>query len=383
MRLLIAPDKFKDSLSAKEVCEAINAGVKNIDSSIITDLHPLADGGEGSLDIIEKHLECNRVSVKVQDSLGRDITADYLLSGKKAYLELAQANSLGSLKKSERNPLFTSSFGTGQLILDAIDKGAKEINLFLGGSSTNDAAIGLMNALGVRFIDAGGHSLKPIGKNLALISKIDMTSLRFNPDNFTFNVFSDVENPLHGKDGAAYAFAGQKGASREEIAYLNNGLINFSSVVNDSFGIGISKVKGGGAAGGIAAGMYGLLNATIKSGIDEIIRITGLEQKIKDSDIIITGEGRLDISSFSGKVVGKVIELAAKNNKKVLVLVGENLLDESYDFGTNVINVDSIINYAPAKEIAISNAAGFLEEMLVKNITRIIHHFNLYIGIYS
>ncbi len=371
MRVLIAPDKFKDSLSAEEVCDAINTGIKKLDPSIKTDLYPLADGGEGSLRVIEKHLVYNRISGETKDSIGRNVTADYLLRGDIAYLELAQVNGLESLNESERNPLFTSSFGTGKLILDAIKRGAKTINLFLGGSSTNDAAIGLMNALGVKFIDAKGHSLEPIGKNLTLVSKIDMSDLRFNPDLISFNVFSDVENPLYGKNGAAYAFAGQKGASREEIVSLNNGLFNFSKIVNDSFGIDISKVKGGGAAGGIAAGMFGLFNATIKSGIDEIIRITGLDQKMKDFDIIITGEGRLDFSSFSGKVVGKVIELAEMNNKKVLVLVGENLLDKSYVLSSNVINVDSIMSYSTTKKEAISNASDYLEEMVSKNISKI------------
>ena len=371
MRVLIAPDKFKDSLSAEEVCNAINTGIKKFDLSITTNLHPLADGGEGSLSVIEKHLVCNRVSGKVRDSIGRDVTAEYLLSGDLAYFELAQANGLESLKESERNPLFTNSFGTGQSILDAIDRGAKEINLFLGGSSTNDASIGLINALGVRFFDSEGKFLKPIGKNLHLISRIDMTDLRFNPDIISFNVFSDVENPLYGKNGAAYMFAGQKGASLEEIISLNIGLINFSNVVNDSFGIDISKVKGGGAAGGIAAGMYGLLNATIKSGIDEIIRITGLEQKMEDFDIIITGEGRLDISSFLGKVVGKVIGLAEVYKKKVLILVGENSLDKSYELSGNVINVDSILQYSTTKEDAIRNAADYLKEMIAQNISKV------------
>ncbi len=371
MRVLIAPDKFKDSLSAEEVCSAINIGIKKFDSSVVIGLNPLADGGEGSLDVIENHLVCKRISSIAQDSIGRVITADYLLSGDKAYLELAQANGLQSLKKSERNPLFTSSFGTGKLILDAINKGAKEINLFLGGSSTNDAAIGLMSALGVKFISADGELLKPIGDNLALISSLDMSNLRFNTDTISFYVFSDVDNLLYGKNGAAFTFAGQKGASREEIIRLNSGLINFSNVVKDCCGIDISKIKGGGAAGGIAAGMYGLLNATIRSGINEIIRITGLDQKMKNFDLIITGEGRLDISSFSGKVVGKVIELAKVYNKKVLVFVGENALNNSFALSGNIINVDSILQHSNTKEDAISNASDYLKEMVVQNISKI------------
>ncbi len=368
MNVLIVPDKFKGSLSALEVCDAIKDGASEFDDSINIEIQPLADGGEGTIDIISTYVNCEKREIKVRNPIGEMINAEYLFCGKSAYIELAKASGLILLDKKDRNPLYTDTFGTGQLILDAIDLGAKEINVFVGGSASNDAAMGIAVALGIRFLDSKGQNLAPIGINLNRISKIYRSGLKFTPQTVEFNIFSDVSNVMYGENGAAHSFAGQKGASNEDILFLDEGLSHFANVLKSIYNVDVSNVEGGGAAGAVVAGMKAMFNAKIRSGIDEIVEITQLENKIKNADLVVTGEGGLDKYSFKGKVVGKVLELVKKYDKKAMVFAGQNLLNKSFDFSENNIAIDSVLSYTTDIEDAIQNASYYLKIMMIHGL---------------
>ena len=254
MKVLISPDKFKGSLSAQEVCEAIDRGVKKFDQRIETIFHPLADGGEGTLENLQSSLELESVVVEVNDPLFRPVKAEYKIGGGNAYIEMAAASGLPLLTVQERNCLYTTTYGTGELMLHAINKGVNNIYLFVGGSATNDGGIGMANALGYQFYDAENNELSPIGKELINISRIDHSKMKMDINKINLTAVCDVKNPLFGPEGAAYIYGPQKGGNEEEIKMLDKGLRNLSEVVYSTLGKDIANLEGGGAAGGISAG---------------------------------------------------------------------------------------------------------------------------------
>ncbi len=363
MKFLLSPDKFKGSLSAMEVCEAIGKGLSGSGRNVEFIMHPLADGGEGSLEILENYLTTERVSIEVSNSIGEKTKAWYLLYDKNAYVELASASGLELLDADERNPMHTSTYGTGLMILDAINKGVENIFLFIGGSSTNDAGTGILKALGYKFLNKSGQELMPIGENLIKIRTIQSDFLKYNPGKVHFHVLCDVDNVLAGKTGAAYVYAKQKGASDAEIDILDQGLFRFSEVIKSDTGVDISAIKGGGAAGGVAAGMFGVLNAGIKSGIDFIIDITGFKQHLAWADFVVTGEGKLDKQSMQGKVVGKVALLSRKYNKPLILFVGKNDLSGIELQKLSAYYMDSVSVYSKNNYDAINNAKEYLTKM--------------------
>ena len=365
MTFLISPDKFKGSLSALNVCKAIEQGLYEFEPDLKVISHPLADGGEGSLAVLENYLQGEKITVEVSNPLGSKIDADYLLENKNAYIELASASGLVLLEKQKQNPLYTSTYGAGEIVLDAINKGAENIFLFVGGSSTNDAGMGILTALGFKFKDKNGRELYPSGQNLIKVKSIDDYSLKYNPDKVSFFVLCDVDNKLTGQEGAAYVYAGQKGASESEIRLLDKGLVNFAKIVRDKTGMDITVIEGGGAAGGVAAGMCGLAKAVIKSGIDFIIDITGFEQNLTKADYVITGEGKLDKQSLQGKVVGRVADLTAGYGKPLILFVGKNELSGHCLDKLNPLYIDTIISRSAGIDDAMKNGAKYLKEMAV------------------
>jgi len=212
MHILIAPDKFKGTLTAKEVGQAIARGITSVNADYEVTLMPMADGGEGSLDVLQANLRAQEIEVVVKDPLGRSITASYLLAGESAYIEVSRASGLGLLSRLEQNPLYTTSYGSGELVLDAISQGAKQVYIFLGGSATNDMGIGLAEALGYEFLDRDGDRVPPVGLSLAFIMDIKRV-LRYNPEEVKFWGITDVDNLLFGKQGATKVYAQQKGAA--------------------------------------------------------------------------------------------------------------------------------------------------------------------------
>lgn len=370
MKILIIPDKFKDSLTAAEVCNAIETGILNyLPFAQITKI-PLADGGEGSLDVLEMTIHFERIYLEVKNPLFNTIPAYYGLLNNVAYIEMTSASGLQLLKKEKRNPMLTTSFGTGEMIFDAIKKGAKKINLFVGGSATNDAGIGIASALGYVFRDEQNNVLEPIGENLIKVKNIDSrNTIPF--EKIEFNVFADVKNPFFGREGAAYSFAEQKGANQNEIELLDYGLENISGIMKTKYGIDVSQISGSGAAGGVGAGMVAFCNAKILSGINEIMDLLNVNSHIRQSDLVITGEGLLDNQTLKGKLVKGVVDKCKKFNKPLGILCGDiNLTDDElngfYPTRIKTIKVDGI-----SKEDSIKNAYELLvirTEELIKEL---------------
>jgi glycerate kinase len=369
MRVLIAPDKFKGSLSALEVCLAIENGIKKFDSSIETIKHPLADGGEGTLDILQNYFELKTVEVLVKNPLFRDVTATYIISDDVAYIEMSSVSGLQLLKEEEKNCYYTTTFGTGQLILDAVQKGFKNIVLFIGGSATNDAGIGMAIALGYQFYNAANESVEPIGKSLLSINRIENDKLLFNLKDINFTVVCDVKNPLYGPNGAAYVYGGQKGASLEEIETLDLGLQNFSKQLSKYLHKEVADIPGAGAAGGLGAGAVCFLNATIKSGIDFVIEQTGFDELLKNQvDLIITGEGSVDKQTIEGKVIKGISQRAIQNQIPFSIIAGivkdRKLIQENL----HPKSIASIVELGVTTEDAMENASLHISSIAYKMI---------------
>lgn len=366
MNILLAPDKFKGSLSAHEVCQALTTGIKQVNSQANIISRPLADGGDGSLDILDHYFDLETITLRVQDPLFRSINATYKLAHRTAYIEMSAASGLVLLKKEERNCMETSSIGTGELIRHAINQGVKQIYLFIGGSATNDGGIGIAHALGYEFKDQHGNTLNPIGKNLKLIKKIDTTKLAFQLDAIEFRVVCDVNNPFYGKNGAAYIYAPQKGATPQEVHHLDQGLQHLATLLKSNNYQDIANIPGAGAAGGVGGGSIAFLNAKLLSGIQTFLEITELEKQLQQADLVITGEGYLDAQTTQGKVISGVCDLAKRYKKPVIAVCGdaeksviEKLsLQEVYTIRARSKSLSESMELAKEKLIAIGEDIG-------------------------
>ena len=364
MKILVCPDKFKGSLDASQVCDAIRRGIRRYSSAIEVSTHPLADGGDGMLEILTENIDLELMRVEVRDPLFRPIQASYGLTrgGDTAFIEMSQASGLVLLSESERNCLDTTSLGTGELILDAIGRGVKRVVLGIGGSATTDAGMGVAAALGYRFLDASGEALEPIGKNLALICAIDDRDLVPALARVQIDVASDVQNVFYGREGAAWVFGPQKGADPAAVLQLDEGLRNFARLVEAGWSIDLQGLPGSGAAGGLGGGARALLDARIHSGIGMIIEATRLADKAAAVDLIITGEGMLDEQSLGGKVIDGVLALAQEHDKKVAVLCGACRLSRSELQRVGISYCDQIMQADRSLEDAMTNGFEYLEQ---------------------
>lgn len=337
MRILIAPDSFKESLEAIEVCRAIKSGFSQIFPNAEYTLLPMADGGEGTSAVLSYVLGGRWKEVRVHDPLMRPITAKYLLlENKTAVIEIAQACGLHLLTSKERNPLITSSYGVGELIADALDEGIKRIIIGLGGSATNDAGLGMLTALGMIFYDDEGNALAQGGHQLARLQRLDDSTFHTKILDTVFEVACDVTNPLCGISGASAIFGPQKGASIEQVQLLDKALSNFATVStqhNDqrqlSYQKGYKKsyqdyqdIPGAGAAGGLGFALMTFCGANLKSGFDTVAEAVNLSAQIANADLVITGEGKLDAQTLMGKVAGGISQLAKANGRPVIAICG-------------------------------------------------------------
>jgi glycerate kinase len=364
MNVLIAPDKFKGSLSAKEVCLAVEKGIKRYDATINSMKHPLADGGEGTLEILKNYFNLTTVIAQVKDPIFRTIFAKYMMSDTTAYIEMSNASGLQLLKKEHQNCSDTTTFGTGELILDAIDMGLKNIVLFIGGSATNDAGIGMASALGYEFYNSQNQLIKPIGKELINIDSIEKTKVKSKLKDINFKVVCDVKNPLYGENGAAYVYAKQKGASFNEIEQLDLGLQNFSVQVEKHLQKSVASIEGSGAAGGLGAGALSFLNAELISGIDFVMEQTKIENHFNNPvDLIITGEGSVDKQTLEGKVIKGIATLAEKTNTPFCIISGivkdKKLIQENL----KPLSIHAIMNLNIPQQESILNAAKHIENI--------------------
>jgi glycerate kinase len=321
MRVLIACDSFKDALPADQVCRAIARGLLKTHPGVLVTEMPLSDGGEGVLEIMRRKLSLRPVALEVSDPLGRPVMASYGISGDggTAVVEMAEASGLQLLTPEERNPLLTSTFGTGQLLAAARNHGAKRALLGIGGSATNDAGVGAAAALGWRFLDHKGNPVKPEGGNL-----LDIARLVPPPETpFTrMDVLCDVTNPLYGPTGAAWTYGRQKGGDDQSLAQLDSGLRHIAALVEKLTGRkGLAETPGAGAAGGMGFGALAFLNATLRRGIDMVLDLVGFEAAAARADLIITGEGHLDGQSAQGKLIQGVCARAGK--APVVALAGK------------------------------------------------------------
>ena len=350
--ILIATDKFKGTFNAKQIVQIIADAIKQTDCNSELKLLPLADGGEGTAEILAIKYKAKPVNVTVEDPLGRNIETNFFYSKKKkiAIIESAKASGLELLSEHERTPLDTSSFGTGQLIVSAIEKGAKKIIISLGGSAVNDAAAGAAYALGYRFYDTNNKNLKPKGENIGSIWRISKSNLKFDLDKIKFIVLTDVNNPLCGTEGATQVYARQKGADKEIIKVLETGMCSFS-VLLEVYRTGVSTIPGAGAAGGMGAGLAAFLNAKLKTGTDFIFKAVKFKKYLKKANLVITGEGESDRMSFKGKLPGAVVEKAAKYNIPTAIICGINSL-ENFKLPPNV-RIFPLFKNRPDKETAV------------------------------
>ena len=357
MKIVIASDSFKGSLSSIEVAESVEKGILDVLPSCNVVKVAVADGGEGTKEALCQTLGGKTVEIPVEDPIGRTINASYVIleDGVTAVLEMSSASGLTLLTPSERNPMRTSTYGTGQLIADALGRGCRRFLTGIGGSATNDGGMGMLKALGYRFLDDDGNELSGIGASLSKVCRIDDSRVLQAVHESEFIVACDVDSPLYGPDGAAYVFAPQKGADPEMVRALDDGLRHFAEVtamymnssengssanlddgeyllVNGNVIQDMSSMSGAGAAGGLGYAFVTFLGARLKRGVDMVLDAIGFDKMIEGADLVITGEGRIDAQTFTGKTPYGVLQRASRQNIPVIALAGSVALDASSGF---------------------------------------------------
>lgn len=385
MKIIIATDSHKGCMTSEYagnvIASAIKSELPDADISVI----PVSDGGEGTTQAIVSYLrEGEYKHVTVKDPLGREITAEYGIYGKTAIMEMAAASGLTLLKEDEKDPAKTSTFGTGQMILDAVKSGCSEIIIGIGGSATNDGGAGMAQALGVRFLDSNECEIDVCGGNLHEIRKIDISQM--NPDikskNVNIRVACDVKNPICGENGASHVFARQKGASEEMIHALDYELSCFAKAIESDLGIDVTELEGGGAAGGLGAGLYAFCGGKLQSGFSIIADILNLDEKIKSADLVITGEGRTDSQTAFGKLPVGIGQIAKKYNIPCVIISGavsqrggvSGDVSSLYDYGITAV-FSSVTDVETKLSDALANAEANLIKA-TKNVIRLYHKGN-------
>jgi len=329
VRILIAPNAFKNSLDATAAAEAIREGLQQSKLKCTCECFPVGDGGDGTATLLIQKCGGTIVPVEVHDPLGRKIRAAFGLidHGNTAIIEMADASGLRLLRREEFDPSRTNTFGTGELIKCALDKGISKIIIGIGGSATVDGGTGVLQALGVRFLSAGGKPLSNLPEDLADLESIDLSGLDRRILHCALTVLCDVENSLLGEKGAATVFGPQKGATGPVIKKLEAALTRLRDVVFRQTGMDLAAIKHGGAAGGVAAGLQGLLNATLVNGIDYFLNVTGFDDALQKADLVITGEGSVDEQTMRGKGPFGVALRAKGKNIPVIGLAGRVALE--------------------------------------------------------
>ncbi len=324
MKIVIAPDSFKESLSAMEVATCIEKGFKQVFPHADYVKVPMADGGEGTVQSLVDATGGRIVTCQVTGPLGQPVEGFYGLlgDGDTAVIEMAAASGLHLVPPANRNPLITTSFGTGELIQAALEQNVKRIIVGLGGSATNDAGLGMLQALGAQCTDAQGFALPAGGAALNSLAAIDLSTLDARLQHIELLVACDVDNPLCGTHGASAVFGPQKGATAEMVETLDNALKQFAHVVKSDLNKNILQLSGGGAAGGMGAALVGVLNAELQPGVDIVIEALKLDNLVQDADLVITGEGRIDSQTIHGKTPIGVARTAKRYDKKVIAIAG-------------------------------------------------------------
>ncbi len=323
MKLVFAPDSYKGSLSAEQICGLLTQAAREVWPECETVSLPVSDGGEGALEAVLRAVDGRYQSVRVSDPMGMQILASYgIYQENRAIIEMAAASGLPLVEPQRRDIRRASTYGTGQMILDALEHGCQNLTIAIGGSATNDGGLGCMAALGARFFDEAARELEPLPEFLGRIARIDLEQFHPLARMIKTTVICDVTNPLLGPEGAAFVFGPQKGASKEDQEFLEKGMARYANVLERTFGRDFAKIPGAGAAGGLGAGLMAFLDARLQSGIETILDILEFDRVLEGADLVVTGEGRTDSQSVRGKVLSGV-GMAAKNRQiPCIALVG-------------------------------------------------------------
>lgn len=340
MKFLFASDSFKGTLSSEKIIELLTESANKVFPGCETAGTLIADGGEGTVDAVIAMTKGSLIEVPVHGPLMEETTAVYgKINEESAIIEMAAASGLPMVPAELRNPLNTTTYGTGELIKDALDKGFRNISIALGGSATNDGGMGAMAALGVKFLDKDGKELKGVGSDLAKVAKVDVSGLHPAVKEAAFTVMCDVNNPLTGPDGATYTFGKQKGGTPEILDELEAGMKSYAKVAGEALGRDIDHLPGAGAAGGLGAAVCGFLNATLKSGIETVLDLIDFDRMLEGVDVVVTGEGRIDWQSAFGKVPSGIGMRCKNKGIPAVAIVGGmgKGAEKIYEFGVESI----------------------------------------------
>lgn len=372
--IVLAPDSFKESMTAKEACEAMERGIKRVNENITCIHVPMADGGEGTMQSLVDATGGKIHTLKVVGPLGNEVEAEYgiLGDGETGILEMASASGIHLVPAEKRNPLITTTFGTGQLIKACLYHGVKKLLIGIGGSATNDGGAGVVQALGGKLLDKEGNELEFGGGALDKLTAIDLTNFDSRLKDVLVEVACDVNNPLCGERGASSVFGPQKGSTPEMIKTLDNNLRHFASVIKGKLNKDVLDIPGAGAAGGLGAGLMSFLNGNLKKGIELVIEYSHLEEKIKCADMVWTGEGSIDFQTQYGKTPLGVATIAKKYNKPVVALAGRIGEDIEVLYEMGIDSIFSIMRGVTTLEDALERGQENIEKTS-ENIVRLMN----------
>lgn len=365
MKVVISIDSFKGSLTSIQAAQAIEQGIKRVDREAEVVIKPLADGGEGTVDALVDGMGGNMEFIKVTGPAGKPVLAKYgiIKETSTAIMEMSQAAGITQVTDKERNPLYTTTYGVGQMIVDAIDKGCRRFIMGIGGSATNDGGVGMLQALGYDFLDKDGNQIKHGAIGLKDLAQIKDVNVIPELKDCEFHIACDVTNPLCGKEGCSAIFGPQKGATEQMVKDMDQWLADYARIAKESFTKADANKPGTGAAGGLGFAFLTFTNATLKSGVDLILNETKLEEEIKDADIVITGEGCLDAQTAMGKAPIGVAKLAKKYGKLVLGFSG------AVTKGATACNESGIDAYFPIVRSAVSLEDAMKKKNAQENLT--------------
>ncbi len=354
MRVVIAIDSFKDSLTSAEAVNAVKEAILKTDSNAEVIIKPLADGGEGTTDVFLSHYNAEPVETTVNGPLLKPVKAKYCIFNNIAVMEMASASGLTLISPEERNPLHTTTFGVGEMIKDAISRGCRRFIIGIGGSATNDGGLGMLSALGFEFLDNNNSPVPNGAKGLEAIAEIRTDKVIPELKECIFNIACDVKNPLCGNNGCTAVYGPQKGATPDMVKKMDRWMLHYADIVKEHFPSSDINKEGAGAAGGLGFAFSSFLNANLRPGIDIITESTGLEKEIMNADVIVTGEGRLDSQTVMGKAPVGIAKLAKKHNKKVIAFAGcvsddaekcnECGIDAYFPILRNITSLDDALN---------------------------------------
>ena len=360
LKVILAPDSFKGSLTAEEAAQAMAAGISDYDATIETILSPVADGGEGTVKSVVSATSGKIISAIVQDPLGRKTEAVYGILGDEetCIIEIAEASGIMLLKESERNPLQTSTYGTGELIVHALDAGFRKFIIGLGGSATNDAGVGMLQALGMKFLNVDDAELLPGGEGLSRLESIDSTNFDSRISESYFTIASDVTNPLIGPHGASFIFGPQKGATEQMAMLLDKNLTQFANVVESFTGHTLHNKEGAGAAGGTGGAIQAFFPSEMRRGIDVVLDAISFENQLEGADVVITGEGKTDGQTLSGKTAYGIVQAA--KGKPVILISGAIEKESRDDLSVLFTELHAIVDDSVSTEESMENTFNYL-----------------------